>query len=125
VVRRLGAWVFGALSAAPLLAALPAASSGALNIDLYNATALADGHKLCDRALAVRQHKAFEQRYGRRVQALKDDYARWHGPDEEFIATTSCFNQKSGRALRRERNAFEVKLTNLIKRYERPAGDPK
>ena len=99
-----------------------AGNPGNLSEELFRASAMASGNRLCDRARAARYSNQFDARYGRRIRALVRYHEGKFGPDPEFIYVSSCLvlggsYRQQERLHAKAMTRFEGALQEMERRY--------
>jgi len=93
-----------------------------LSETIYYASIDASGSRLCDRNRSARYEKQFKRRYGGRISALLNYRTQSHGPDPDFITTSSCRGSSETGAGQDRRhsqglNDFDATLRDLERRF--------
>jgi hypothetical protein len=93
-----------------------------LSETIYYASISASGSRLCDRKRSARYKRQFNRRYGGRISALMKYRSRSHGPDPDFIITSSCQRSLETGASQDRRhsqalNDFDATLRDLERRF--------
>ena len=87
--------------------------------DLFYAALIPSGARFCDQAAGRRQARAFDQRFGKRVNALASAITARDGlgwADDDVI-TTDCVGFDADPPLDQLLDSFERRLRDLERRY--------